>query len=480
MKLHNTLTKNKDTFTTLVDGKVSMYVCGPTVYDRPHIGNARSVVVYDTLYRLLINKYGAENVTYVRNITDVDDKINARATELGISIQELTSRTYSEFQEDMAYLGCLSPKHEPKATEHIKGIIELNERLIASGNAYVSDGHVYFDVTSAADYGLLSGRTLSDMIAGARVEVNENKRHPGDFVLWKPASAKDDISSVFESPWGAGRPGWHIECSAMSYHFLGTDFDIHGGGADLIFPHHTNEIAQSSCGFPGSKFARFWVHNGFLTVNGEKMSKSLGNFFTVYDLMQKGVKGEVIRYLLLSTHYRKPLDFNDKALYDAGESLDYLYRTLESAESSGAQSSGAASSSEGFSLSLSSKQSDQLTENLPKEFLEFLEDDINTPAALHFMHNLAKQINKAADKVELSLSLLACGRMIGILQQENWFASEAKDIDISLVEELVSKRIDAKKTRNFDEADKIREELRNMGVEIEDKPDGASVWRKFK
>ena len=454
MKLHNTLTQTKQEFTTLTPGKVAMYVCGPTVYERPHIGNARCFMVYDVLYRLLINKYSSENITYVRNITDVDDKINARALDLGVTIQELTSKTYAEFHEDMSYLNCLNPTHEPKATEHINGIIAINEKLIENGHAYISEGHVYFDVTSARDYGCLSGRNLDEMIAGSRVEVSENKRHPGDFVLWKPASARDDKSSVFESPWGAGRPGWHIECSAMSNYFLGTDFDIHGGGADLIFPHHTNEIAQSCCAFPGSKFARFWVHNGFLTVNGEKMSKSLGNFMTVHDLKQKGVKGEVIRYLLLSTHYRKPLDFSDKAIYDAKESLDYLYRALEYRELDSGVHSG-----------------------INDEFLAYLEDDLNTPAALHLMHDLAKQINKATEKTELARQLIACGNLIGLLFEQDWFKADA-DLDVEHVDALIAKRIDAKKSRQFDVADAIRADLVALGVEIEDRPDGTSIWRQ--
>jgi len=452
MKFHNTLTQMKQEFTPIIDGKVSMYVCGPTVYDRPHIGNARSVVVYDTLYRLLNHIYGSGNITYVRNITDVDDKINARAIELGISIQELTSKTYVEFQEDMSYLNCLSPTYEPKATEHIKDIISINEKLIANNHAYVSEGHVYFDVTSAKGYGCLSGRNLDEMISGARVEVSENKRHPGDFVLWKPASSRDDASSVFESPWGPGRPGWHIECSVMSMYFLGTDFDIHGGGADLIFPHHTNEIAQSSCAFPGSTFARYWVHNGFLTVNGEKMSKSLGNFMTVHDLAEKGVKGEVIRYLLLSTHYRKPLDFNDKAIYDSKESLDYLYRAMENIQHEEWRGDNSA-------------------------FLSYLEDDINTAGALSFMHDLAKQINKASEKAQLVSQLKACGNLIGLLFEENWFHSE-DGVATSYVEELILKRIDAKKSRQFEAADAIRSELISLGIEVEDRPDGTSIWRK--
>jgi cysteinyl-tRNA synthetase len=455
VKLHNTLSNKLEEFIPIDNKNIKIYVCGPTVYDRPHIGNARSVVVYDVLYRLLIELYGKNHVTYVRNITDVDDKINARAKELGITIQELTSATYKEFHSDMEYLGCLNPTHEPKATQHIKGMIKIIESLIEKNHAYAVAGHVYFDVTSAKNYGTLSRRTLDEMISGARVEVGENKKHPGDFVLWKPVSQKDDKSSIFESPWGPGRPGWHIECSAMSSHFFGQEFDIHGGGADLIFPHHTNEIAQSCSAFPGSKFAHYWVHNGFLTVDGAKMSKSLGNFLTMNHFMDQNIHGEIVRYWLLSTHYRKPIDFNEKAIYDATETMNYLYRSLENIAV-------------------------EKTE-IPEEFIGYLKDDMNTAGAFSYLHILAKNIYKAQDLEEKTLNanrLKACGNLLGILHYnpKDWFAAE--DIDINYINELIEKRKTAKQMKNWALADQIRNELRKLDIEIEDHKDGSTSWRK--
>lgn len=455
MKLYNTLTNKLEEIVPIEEGKVKMYVCGPTVYDRPHIGNARSVVVYDMLYRILMHLYGKENVTYARNITDVDDKINVRAKELKVTIQELTSKTYDLFKSDMDYLGALSPSYEPKATEHIASIIEIVQKLIENGNAYVSGDHVYFDVTSDPNYGELSGRSLDDMMAGARIEVAEDKKHPGDFVLWKPASPKDDSSSVFESPWGAGRPGWHIECSAMSKSFLGTDFDIHGGGADLIFPHHTNEIAQSTCAFKGSKYAKYWVHNGFLTVNGDKMSKSLGNFLTLGDFIDKDIKGEVMRYLLLSTHYRKPLDYNEKALYDAKDTMEYLYRSISNIDMTDA--------------------------DVPEEFLNHLKDDLNISEAFAYLRELAKEINKsdnAQEKQKLASKLRACGNLLGFLADDpKEFLSGNKEVDEKYILEMISKRKQAKMEKNWALADQIRSQLESIGIELEDHPDGSTSWR---
>ncbi|MCZ6919327.1 MAG: cysteine--tRNA ligase, partial [Rickettsia endosymbiont of Ixodes persulcatus] len=293
--LYNTLTRTKELFSPQDQANVKMYVCGPTVYDNPHIGNSRSVAVYDLLYRILIKIFGSAAVKYVRNITDVDDKIIDRAELLGITINELTDKVTQEFHINMEYLGCKLPSIEPKATEHINIMIEIIERLIAKKHAYIADKHVYFNVLSAPNYTELSNQNLEEMFAGVRVGNSKTKKHPQDFVLWKPAKPNESANMNFESPWGLGRPGWHIECSAMSYKYLGENFDIHGGGADLIFPHHTNEIAQSRCAFPNSTYAKYWVHNGFLTVNGEKMSKSLGNFITVRDLMDKEISGEVIR-----------------------------------------------------------------------------------------------------------------------------------------------------------------------------------------
>lgn len=455
MKLYNTLSKKLEEFTPIDASNVRMYVCGPTVYDRPHLGNARSVVVYDVLYRLLTHTYGKDKVTYARNITDVDDKINARALELGISIQELTSKTYEEFKSDMEYLGCLRPNHEPKATEHISHIIEIAEKLIENGNAYVANNHVYFDVTSFDEYGELSGRSLSDMIAGARIEVSEDKKHPGDFVLWKPASENDDASSVFDSPWGPGRPGWHIECSAMSKNFLGEDFDIHGGGADLIFPHHTNEIAQSRCAHQGSKYARFWVHNGFLTVGGDKMSKSLGNFTNLGHFIDKDIKGEIVRLMLLSAHYRKPLDYNEKTLYDSTETMDYFYRALSNIETRAV--------------------------DIPEEFLDHLKDDMNISESIAYMRHLAKEIHKSdsdPEKQKYASELKACGNLLGLLNEnaDIWLKGNTA-IDETYVLEMIEKRREAKASRDFALADQIRDELKAKGIELEDKPDGSVDWR---
>lgn len=448
--LYNTLTRAKELFVPIANEYVGMYVCGPTVYDRPHIGNARSVVVYDVLYRLLCHVYGAEKIKYIRNITDVDDKINARAKEFGLPIHVITSETEQFFNDDNAFLNCLSPNEEPRATENINGMIDIIQKLLDKSHAYIVNSHIYFDVTSFDDYGKLSGRKLEDMIAGSRVDVEESKRHPGDFVLWKPADNDDDLSSIFESPWGKGRPGWHIECSAMSHRFLGTDFDIHGGGADLMFPHHTNEIAQSCCAFDGSKFAKYWVHNGFLTVNGEKMSKSLGNFITVQDLRNKSVRGEVIRYLFLSTHYRKPLDFNDKAIYDATESLNYLYRAVGNV----------------------AVENTQIDDN----FVEYLLDDMNVSEALSYLHHKAKELYKSEvndERIVLASSIKAAAQFLGLMQMshDDWFGANVDDVVSNLVEE----RIIAKQQKDWSKADIIRQKLLDMGIRLEDKPDGTTV-----
>ncbi|MEK6746319.1 MAG: cysteine--tRNA ligase [Pseudomonadota bacterium] len=440
LNLYNTLTRKKEEFKPADVENVKMYVCGPTVYDRPHLGNARSVVVYDVLYRLLRHVYGENHVTYVRNITDVDDKINAAAKANNEPISALTKRVEGWFQEDMKALNCLTPTHEPHATDHIKEMIAIIEKLIAGGYAYVSQGHVLFRVASYKDYGQLSGRKLEDLIAGARVEVESYKEHAGDFVLWKPADEGDDPSSVFESPWGAGRPGWHIECSAMSSKYLGDDFDIHGGGADLMFPHHENEIAQSCCAAPESSFAKTWVHNGFLTVNGEKMSKSLGNFTSVKDALDKGIKGEVIRFALLSAHYRSPLDWNDKLLHDARLTLDKWYRMVSG------QWSVVSGQQEGF--------------------LESLSDDLNIQKAISMMHDASPQ------------DLLTIGNMLGFLQHspEEWFKGSGSDN--TEIQSLIDERITAKKSKNWARADEIRKTLADQGIILEDKPDGTTDWRR--
>ncbi|MFM9889544.1 MAG: cysteine--tRNA ligase [Rickettsiales bacterium] len=443
--LSNTLSRSVEPLAPLDPGHVKMYVCGPTVYARPHIGNARSVVVYDVLYRLLAHDF--PRVTFVRNITDVDDKINAAAVERGISIQELTHITTQQFHDDMGALNCLPPTVEPKATEHIAQMIALIEQLIARGHAYAAQGHVLFAVETDPNYGSLSRRTVKDMIAGSRVEVAPYKKYPGDFVLWKPAfvpselqrdKPADDPSSIFESPWGVGRPGWHIECSAMAKEHLGTDFDIHGGGADLMFPHHENEIAQSTCADHGSHYAKLWVHNGFLTVNGEKMSKSVGNFITVHDLLSKGVKGEAIRFALMSTRYNEPLDWSEKLLDDSRKVLDRLYRKLP--------------------------PSSQPSPVSPA-MLEALRDNLNTPQALAILQTLE------------GAELLASAQFLGLLQMpaEQWFQGDTSDnlwIDVQ-----IEARNAAKKAKDYGESDRIRDMLKAKGIILEDSATGTT-WRR--
>lgn len=464
LHLYNTLTRKKEEFAPRDPKNVRMYVCGPTVYDRAHLGNARSVVVYDVLYRLLKHIYGPEHVTYARNITDVDDKINAAAKERHITIKALTEEVTGWFHGDMGELGVLPASAiksnglmvEPKATDHIPQMVAIIDRLIKNNHAYVAEGHVLFSVASMPSYGELSGRIQEDLEAGARVKVESYKRDAGDFVLWKPADAEDDPSSIFESPWGKGRPGWHIECSAMSHTHLGDDFDIHGGGADLMFPHHENEIAQSRCAFPQSSHAKYWVHNGFLTVGGEKMSKSLGNFITVHDLLQKGVKGEVIRLALLKTKYREPLDWSEKLVEDAKKELDYMYGALLKA-----------GSNTDADISIGLSQSD---------FLRSLYDDLNIPRALSDVLAQTANTNKSLDPVNAAL-IKAMGNMLGILQQdpESWFKGEGADGDIQA---LIDARIAAKKAKNWAEADRIRNELKSKGILLEDRPDGSTDWRR--
>ena len=436
IKLSNTLKRTVEDFQPIDPTHVKMYVCGPTVYARPHIGNARSVVVYDVLARLL--RYDYPKLTFVRNITDVDDKINAAATERGITIQALTAEVTQQFHDDMGALNCLAPDVEPRATEHIAQMIALIESLIASGFAYEANGHVLFRVQKDPQYGVLSRRSVKDMIAGARVEVAPYKEYAGDFVLWKPASEKDDASSKFESPWGVGRPGWHIECSAMAATHLGHDFDIHGGGSDLMFPHHENEIAQSTCAHPGSHYAHYWVHNGFLTVDGEKMSTSLGNFITVHDLLSRGVKGEVIRFALLSTRYNEPLDWSDKLLDDSEKVLDRLYRHQAAPAGAG---------------------------KVDATILEALRDNLNTPKALAILQTLEGE------------ALIASAHFLGLLEQtsEKWFQGEGEDT--AWIDAEIEKRNAAKKARDFATSDAIRDALKAKGILLEDSAKGT-IWRK--
>jgi cysteinyl-tRNA synthetase len=459
LRLYNTLTRSKETFIPLDQNHIGMYVCGPTVYDAPHLGNALSIVVYDCLYRLLRHLYGPQNITYVRNITDVDDKINKAAKDKSISIDRLTQEITINFHQDLKLLNCLTPNYEPRATLHIKEMISMIEKLINSKHAYIRNDHVYFAVMTDPDYGKISSRSIDDLIHGVRIAIDQHKTHPEDFVLWKPADPEDDISSIFDSPWGKGRPGWHIECSAMSNKYLGHDFDIHGGGVDLLFPHHTNEIAQSCCAFPGSKYARFWVHNGFLTVNGEKMSKSLGNFITLRELLDNNIPGELIRYVFMSSHYRKPSDWSDKDMRDAQVALDNFY-----------------------DLILESDLEQEACTTIPDEFLECLTDDLNTPMAYAFLHELATKARSEIDKVQqkaLVLALKSSANLLGMLQMDpkQWFQRGLSAEEKHFIEDLIKQRLDAKQNKNYDLADKIRSELMERGIIIEDQDMNNTIWK---
>ena len=441
MRLHNFLTKRREALVPLDAGHVRVYCCGPTVYDLAHIGNARPAVIYDVLVRLLRRLF--PRVTYVRNVTDIDDKINNRAREAGVPISEITEQTLKDYRQDIAALGNFPPDHEPRATETIAEIIAIIERLITSGHAYEADGHVLFAVPSFPDYGKFSGRSPDELLAGARVDVAPYKRDAGDFVLWKPST--DDLPG-WTSPWGRGRPGWHIECSAMSWKHLGESFDIHGGGTDLIFPHHENEIAQSLCAFPGSRFARMWVHNGMLVINGEKMSKSLGNFVTIRDVLAKA-PAEAARLLLLKTHYRSLLDFSDTALAEARKELDRFYRALERTQA-------------------------EASPDLPEPILAALTDDLNTPLAIAEMHALADRA--MAGDAQAAADLRAAGDILGLLQVKNWFQGEG---DNSTIDAAIADRIAARKAKDFAKADAIRKDLEAQGIMLEDSPQGT-IWRR--
>lgn len=452
LRLYNTLTRRKEEFVPLDAQNVRMYVCGPTVYDYAHIGNARPVIVFDVLFRLLRHVYGADHVTYVRNITDVDDKINARAAAEGISIRELTERTAKQFHEDIAALGVLPPTVEPRATEHIEEMKALIEALLANGHAYAAEGHVLFDVPSMPDYGKLSNRTLDEMAAGARVEVAPYKKDPMDFVLWKPSKPGEPS---WPSPAGIaepGRPGWHIECSAMAGKHLGDVFDIHGGGIDLVFPHHENEIAQSRCAHGSQAMARYWLHNGFLQVEGEKMSKSLGNFITIHDLLQEW-PGEVARFNMLRTHYRQPIDWTRKGLEESKATLD---RWGE----------------------ISDRIGGALQEHAMPDgaVIDALKDDLNTPMAIARLHELAKDA-RSGDSAS-GEKWLASAALMGF-DVARWHAPvqsadlvEVTDPDLAVrVKTLVAQRGEARKAKNFQEADRIRDELAASGVILKDTKD---------
>jgi len=429
LRLYNTLSRTKEDFVPLDAKNVRVYVCGPTVYDFAHIGNARPVIVFDVLFRLLRHLYGDAHVTYVRNITDVEDKINARAAEEGVSIRELTERTVRQYREDVAALGTLPPTHEPRATEHIAAMIAMIERLIAAGHAYAAEGHVLYDVSSKPDYGRLARRSLDEMIAGARVEVAPYKKNPMDFVLWKPSSPEQP---GWDSPWGRGRPGWHIECSAMSEALLGETFDIHGGGIDLVFPHHENEIAQSEGAHHGHSLAKVWMHNGFLQVEGEKMSKSLGNFFTIRDLL-KDWPGEVLRFNMLRTHYRQPMDWTVQGLKESWTILERWYGAAEPVAAP----------------------------RIGDAFLDALCDDLNTPQALAELHK--------CDDLELAGGL----GLLGFSAVQERIAAKPP-ADVEEIARAIAARNAARAARNFRESDRIRDELAAKGILLKDGPGGTS------
>ncbi len=455
IRLHDTLQGKKIPFEPLKAGEVTMYLCGPTVYNYAHIGNARPAVVFDLLARVLRRRY---RLTFARNITDVDDKINAASVETGKPIDEITEKYINAYNEDMAALGVQPPDVEPRATQHIDVMVRMIEALVEKGCAYEAEGHVLFDVASHPDYGELSKRDLREMIAGSRVEVAPYKKAAHDFVLWKPSTPE---LPGWDSPWGRGRPGWHIECSAMAEKHLGPTIDIHAGGQDLVFPHHENECAQSRCAHDGAPFARYWLHNGFLSLDQTKMSKSLGNVLLVHDLI-KSIPGEVIRLALLSAHYRQPLDWSAEAIQSARRMLDRLYGAVRGIEISDEVRAAAAP---------------------PPELVSALEDDLNTPKALAEFFALARALNKSNDQkemVELAASMYAAGDLMGLLgnDPEQWFAGHVEgEMPVAEIETLIEKRNAAKAERDFERADAIREQLREAGIAIQDGRDGTT-WRR--
>jgi cysteinyl-tRNA synthetase len=456
IRIYNTLAREKQDFEPLDPQRVTMYACGPTVYNYAHIGNARPAVIFDLLFRLL--KLHFDKVVYARNITDVDDKINEAAARLGVPISEISSRYADAYHADMAAIGVGLPTIEPRATDHIAQMIDMIQRLIEAGHAYAAEGHVLFDVESFDRYGSLSGREIREMIAGSRVEVAPFKRNPGDFVLWKPS---EDPQPGWDSPWGWGRPGWHLECSVMAETHLGKTIDIHGGGQDLIFPHHENEIAQSVCSHDGCTFARYWMHNGFVTVEKRKMSKSLGNTLVVHELLKQH-RGEVLRYLLLNAHYRQPLDWSEGALEQARRTLDRLYGVLRAANDRFGPFEPDARPGEAF--------------------LDALRDDLNTPVALAEFNRVAKALANAETQETARAAageLLADARLIGLLQEnpDEWFGAAAGEDDGDAIEALIEKRNQARADRDFATADAIRDELTAMGIVLED-TGGVTRWRR--
>ncbi len=445
--LTNNLTNKKEKFLPQIEDNVRMYVCGPTVYDDPHIGNARPLIVFDILFKIFKNKYS--KVTYVRNITDIDDKIIKSSKDNKISIGDLTKKISESFSEDCKYLNCDTPSHQPKATEHIPEMIEMISELIKKGYAYENNKHVYFEVKKFKDYGKLSNKNLDELIAGSRIEISDNKKSSEDFVLWKPSNEDEPF---WDSPWGKGRPGWHLECSAMSKKYLGKEFDVHGGGIDLLFPHHENEIAQSRCANDNEVFANYWLHNAFITMSGEKMAKSQGNILKIKDFRGK-MSGQVLRLALMSAHYKQPLDWNEKLLEDCENTISKWYNVY-------------------FKINEKTK--------IPDEFLKPLYDDLNTPGYIANLHKLYESAQKGSDK-DRNLFISAC-HFVGLLNEtkEDWLKFKKRKVLISESEILnkINERNRARENKNYEEADKIRDELLDKGVLIEDK-DGKTTW-KFK
>ena len=457
LKIYNTQSGNKETFEPIDPNRITMYVCGPTVYNFVHIGNARPIVVFDVLFRLLQQLY--PQVVYVRNLTDVDDNINKAAKENNEPIRTLTDRFISAFHDDVANLNTLPPTVEPRATEHIEPMLVMIQTLVDTGHAYEAEGHVLFDVTSMPEYGELSHRKLEDMLAGARVEVAAYKKNPADFVLWKPSSSDEP---GWESPWGTGRPGWHLECSTMIEKHLGDSIDIHGGGRDLIFPHHENERAQSQCAHNGEAFVRYWMHNGYITVSGDKMSKSEGNFFTLRDVLEVA-PGEAVRIALLSGHYRSPMDWSPDNLKQAKAGLDSLYNALRHVTDVEADSDA----------------------QIPDDFMSALLDDLNTPIAIASLHELAKKLNKAetlADKSLLKAQLINSGHLLGLFSEDveawfRWQPKSAQGMSNDDIDALIGERRQARQDKDFARSDEIRDQLQDAGIQLEDNSEGTK-WRR--
>jgi cysteinyl-tRNA synthetase len=482
IKIYNTLNRSKEIFESFVPNKIKMYVCGPTVYDSCHIGHARSIVVFDVIYRYLTSQ-GYE-VTYVRNFTDIDDKIIQRANSLGLTTTALAERYITEFHSDMDALKNIRPSVEPKATDHIPQIINFIEVLFKNGYAYNVDGDVFFAVESSVEYGKLSGRKLNDMEAGARIEIDYRKKNPFDFVLWKSSKPNEP---AWNSPWGKGRPGWHIECSAMSADYLGESIDIHGGGQDLVFPHHENEIAQSEAAF-GRVFVRYWVHNGFVNINQEKMSKSLGNFLMVKDIL-KAYHPEALRFFLLSNHYRSPIDFNEQAMRDASLGLDKLYSLLERIERLLGELP--------YIKNLQSLKDFSLSNGYWSLFCNAMDDDFNSAMGLSVLFDAVRNINRKLDEIgdpakfddhqklfRETVEILAIGNILGILTESPPTYFERKkevrvqkmSINPEAIENMIKEREVARKLKDFKKADQIRDQLKELNIQIEDRPDGT-IWK---